>query len=59
METPPYISFNTFKTLLYWLEKEGVPLRIDRSFENLNFIINKISTDRIFVHIFLTFIYRI
>ena len=32
METPPYISFNTFKTLLYWLEKEGVPLRIDRSF---------------------------
>ena len=31
METPPYISFNTFKTLLYWLEKEGVPLRIDRS----------------------------
>ena len=32
METPPYISFNTFKNLLYWLEKEGVPLRIDRSF---------------------------
>ena len=32
METPPYISFNTFKTLLYWREKEGVPLRIDRSF---------------------------
>ena len=32
METPPYISFNTFKTLLYWLEKEGGPLRIDRSF---------------------------
>ena len=30
--SPPYVSFNTFKTLLDWLKVEGVPLRLDRSF---------------------------
>ena len=30
--TPPYVSFNTFRTFLDWLKSEGVPLRIDRSF---------------------------
>ena len=30
--SPPYVSFNTFKTLLDWLTVEGVPLRLDRSF---------------------------
>ena len=30
--TPPYVSFNTFRTLLDWLRSEGVPLRMDRSF---------------------------
>lgn len=30
---PPYISFPTFfKTLLPWLESQGVPIRFDRSF---------------------------
>ena len=29
---PPYVSFNTFRTLLGWLKSEGVPLRFDRSF---------------------------
>ena len=31
-QSPPYVSFNTFKTLLDWLKVEGVPLRLDRSF---------------------------
>jgi len=30
--SPPYVSFNTFKTLLDWLKVEGVPLKLDRSF---------------------------
>ena len=30
--SPPYVSFNTFKTLLDWLKVESVPLRLDRSF---------------------------
>ena len=30
--SPPYVSFNTFKTLLDWLTVEGVPLKLDRSF---------------------------
>ncbi len=30
--SPPYVSFNTFKTLLDWLRVEGVPLKLDRSF---------------------------
>ena len=25
---PPYVSFNTFKTLLDWLKSEGVPLTV-------------------------------
>ena len=29
---PPYVSFSTFRSLLDWLESEGVPLRYDRSF---------------------------
>ena len=29
---PPYVSFNTVKNLLDWLNSEGVPLRLDRSF---------------------------
>lgn len=35
--TPPYVSFNTFKTLLEWLKSEGVPLRLDRSFWRAKF----------------------
>ena len=35
--TPPYVSFNTFKTLLEWLGAEGVPLRLDRSFWRAEF----------------------
>ena len=35
--TPPYVSFNTFKTLLEWLKSEGVPLRMDRSFWRAKF----------------------
>ena len=31
-QSPPYVSFNTFNTLLDWLKVEGVPLRLDRSF---------------------------
>lgn len=29
---PPYVSYNTFRTLLEWLKAEGVPLQFDRSF---------------------------
>ena len=34
---PPYVSFNTFRTLLTWLASEGVPLRFDRSFWQAKF----------------------
>ena len=34
---PPYVSFNTFRTLLDWLRSEGVPLRFDRSFWQAKF----------------------
>ena len=34
---PPYVSFNTFRTLLDWLKSEGVPLRFDRSFWHAKF----------------------
>ena len=34
---PPYVSFNTFMTLLDWLGQEGVPLRFDRSFWHAKF----------------------
>ena len=34
---PPYVSFNTFRTLLSWLRGEGVPLRFDRSFWQAKF----------------------
>ena len=34
---PPYVSFATFRTLLEWLESEGVPLRFDRSFWQAKF----------------------
>lgn len=34
---PPYVSFNTFRTLLIWLKSEGVPLRFDRSFWQAKF----------------------
>ena len=34
---PPYISFNTFRTLLDWLKSEGVPLLFDRSFWHAKF----------------------
>lgn len=34
---PPYVSFNTFRTLLEWLRSEGVPLRFDRSFWQAKF----------------------
>ena len=34
---PPYVSFNTFRTLLIWLKSEGVPLRFDRSFWQTKF----------------------
>ena len=34
---PPYVSYTTFKNLLAWLEKEGVPLRFDRSFWSKKF----------------------
>jgi hypothetical protein len=30
--SPPYISFLTFTNFLEWIEKEGIPLRFDRSF---------------------------
>jgi len=32
MPSPPYISFLTFTNFLEWIEKEGIPLRFDRSF---------------------------
>jgi hypothetical protein len=32
MMPPPYVSFNTFRSLREWLGAEGVPLRFDRSF---------------------------
>ena len=35
--TPPYVSFNTFRTLLDWLKTEGVPLRLDRSYWHVKF----------------------
>ena len=35
--SPPYVSFNTFKTLVEWLKSEGVPLRFDRSFWQAKF----------------------
>lgn len=35
--TPPYVSFNTFRTLLEWLKTEGVPLHFDRSFWQAKF----------------------
>lgn len=35
--TPPYVSFNTFRTLLDWLKTEGVPLHFDRSFWQTKF----------------------
>ena len=35
--SPPYVSFNTFRTLLEWLRSEGVPLRFDRSFWQTKF----------------------
>ena len=35
--SPPYVSFNTFRTLLDWLRSEGVPLRFDRSFWQTKF----------------------
>ena len=35
--SPPYISFLTFLTLIDWLEREGVPLRFDRSFWETKF----------------------
>ena len=35
--TPPYVSFNTFRTLLDWLRAESVPLRFDRSFWQAKF----------------------
>ena len=35
--TPPYVSFNTFRTLIDWLRSEGVPLRYDRSFWQAKF----------------------
>ncbi len=34
---PPYISFNTFRTLLDWLKSEGGPLLFDRSFWHAKF----------------------
>ena len=34
---PPYVSFNTFRTLLNWLRSEGVPLQFDRSFWQAKF----------------------
>ncbi len=34
---PPYVSFNTVKNLLDWLNSEGVPLRLDRSFWQAKF----------------------
>lgn len=30
--SPPYISYLTFRNMVDWLEKEGIPLRFDRSF---------------------------
>ncbi|MCX5998561.1 MAG: hypothetical protein NTU41_02935, partial [Chloroflexi bacterium] len=30
--TPPYVSFRTFLNFLDWLNEDGVPSRIDRSF---------------------------
>jgi hypothetical protein len=30
--SPPYISFVTFRHFIEWLEGEGIPLRMDRSF---------------------------
>ena len=35
--SPPYVSFATFKSLLHWLETEGVPHRFDRSFWRAKF----------------------
>jgi hypothetical protein len=32
--SPPYISFLTFFNFITWLESEGIPLRLDRSFWN-------------------------
>lgn len=37
ISVPPYISYNTFKTMLEWLKSEGVPLRFDRSFWQAKF----------------------
>ena len=37
--SPPYVSFNTFKTLLDWLRVEGVPLKLDRSFWHDKFML--------------------
>jgi len=30
--SPPYISFLTFNNFVTWLQEEGIPLRLDRSF---------------------------
>ena len=35
--TPPYVSFTTFRSLISWLETEGVPHRFDRSFWHAKF----------------------